>query len=235
MIKFDVMILSEASALGLSVSEPALAAFGKYCDLLLEANSRINLTAVKEPDEIAVRHFADSLALLACCDLTSSRVIDIGSGAGFPGLPIRICAPSMELTMLDSLAKRVDFLARVCRELDIPAECVHARAEEAARLPSRRDSYDAAVSRAVARLGELCELCMPFVKPGGVFLAMKAADADAELAEAENAVRLLGGKTERVFYYTVGGIKRSIIIIRKISATPAAYPRRYAKIQKEPL
>ena len=154
---------------------------------------------------------------------------------GFPGLPARICAPSMELTMADSLAKRVDFLTRLCAELDIPAECVHARAEELSRQPGRRDGYDAAVSRAVARLNELCELCMPFVKPGGVFLAMKAADADAELAEAENAVRRLGGETETVFYYTVGGIKRSIIVIRKIKATPAAYPRRYAKIQKEPL
>lgn len=235
MNEFERLIISGAEALGLSVSPDALSAFSEYCDFLLEKNRSVNLTAVRERNDMALRHFVDSLAPLACCELGGRRVIDIGSGAGFPGLPMKICSPSSELTLLDSLGKRVDFLRELCGKLDVSAVCVHARAEEQALLEGWRDSFDAAVSRAVARLNVLCELCLPFVKPGGVFLAMKAAGADDELAEAESAVVRLGGRLERVFDYSAGGVGRSIVVINKISATPAGYPRRYAKIQKNPL
>lgn len=220
---------------GLEFRPEALNAFEVYASFLAEQNAVMDLTAVSGEEETAKRHFLDSLSLLRVADFQGKRVIDVGSGAGFPGLPLLIAVPSVSLTLLDAQQKRVDFLAALCERLDVQAECLHARAEEQALKPDYRDGYDYAVSRAVAQLNQLCELTLPFVKVGGALLAMKAKDCAAEVREAENAVMTLGAKIESVESCAVGDIERSVVVIRKLSPTPAGYPRRFARIQKKPL
>ncbi len=212
--------------------------FITYCDMLLETNKVMNLTAITEPTEVCIRHFADSVSLLSTYDFKNKKVIDVGCGAGFPGLPIRLAEAGVRLTLLDSLAKRIDFLSGVCQELGISdVECLHARAEEQAMLPGYRESYDIAVSRAVADLSMLCELTLPFVKVGGVLIAMKAKDCDEEYARAENAVRTLGAELEKRVDYPLfdTGITHTALIFRKTTPTPEKYPRRFAKIKSSPL
>ena len=212
---------------------PALEEFSR---LLLEKNQVMNLTAITDPDQVATLHFLDSLAVWQGADLSGKDVIDVGTGAGFPGVPLKIAHPDIRLTLLDSLNKRVDFLREVCEALSlVDVECVHGRAEEFAA--GHRERYDAAVSRAVANLRLLAELCLPLVKVGGVFLAMKSTDCEEELAEAKNAIKLLGGKTERVVDYTIPttDVVHRLVVIRKLSPTPAKYPRRFAQIKKQPL
>lgn len=211
-----------------SAQTELLCAFG---DALLEKNKVMNLTAITEPDAVARLHFADCLALLHCADFHGKRVIDVGCGAGFPGVPLKIGEPSLHLTLLDSLGKRVDWLRQTLDALGVEAQCVSARAEEF----GHREEYDIAVSRAVARLNVLAELCLPFVRVGGSFLAMKAAAAEEELAEAERAVTILGGKLERVESYTIADAVRRVAVIRKVRPTPPTYPRRFAKIKQKPL
>ena len=224
-----------ASAWGLALDPRALEAFEAYYAYLSEANQVMDLTAVMGEEETANRHFLDSLSLLRFRDFRGARLIDVGSGAGFPGLPLKLAEPSIALTLLDAQGKRVDFLSALCVKLGVEVNCVHARAEEAALAPGERDSYDVAVSRAVARLNVLTELCLPFVKPGGAFLAMKAQDCGEELAEAENAIRRLGGKLEKVERFTVSEVPRAVAIVGKVAPTPKGYPRRFAKIKKTPL
>lgn len=224
-----------ASAWGLELSPRALEAFEAYYAYLSEANQVMDLTAVMGEEETALRHFLDSLSLLRFQDLRNARVIDVGSGAGFPGLPLKLAEPGIALTLLDAQGKRVDFLASLCERLGVEARCVHARAEEAALEAGERDAYDYAVSRAVARLNVLTELCLPFVKPGGAFLAMKARDCEEELAEAENALRRLGGRLEALERFQVGEVPRALAVVRKTGPTPRGYPRRFAKIKKSPL
>jgi 16S rRNA (guanine527-N7)-methyltransferase len=197
----------------------------------------INLTAITGRDDVARLHFLDSLTLLQAADFRNAKVIDIGSGAGFPGVPLKLAEPSMTLTLLDATNKRVTFLSALCDVLGIDTFCIHARAEEAAHMPEMRERYDIAVSRAVARLNVLCELCLPFVRTGGTFLAMKTADSAEETEEALSAVKALGAELTGEKDYIIPGtdITRSIIIIRKISETPVEYPRRFPKIQKSPL
>ncbi len=212
--------------------------FITFSEMLLEKNKVMNLTAITEPSEVCIRHFADSLSLLSACDFSGKRVIDIGCGAGFPGLPLRLAKSDISLTLLDSLGKRVNFLSEVCSALDIPdVECLHARAEEKANEKDYREGYDIAVSRAVADLSVLCEMCLPYVKVGGVFLAMKASDCEEELSRAENAIRTLGGElSERIDYELYGtDIVHTILVIKKIKNTPEKYPRRFAKIKASPL
>ena len=202
---------------------------------LLEKNQVMNLTAITEPEAVARLHFLDCLALLGAAEFRDQTVIDVGCGAGFPGVPLKIAEPSIRLTLLDSLRKRVDWLAETLPSLGIEAECISARAEEYAA--AHRESYDMAVSRAVARLNLLAELCLPLIRVGGVFLAMKSADSDEELSEAAYAVKLLGGKVERIMDYPVPGtdaIHRAVVI-RKERPTPKQYPRRFAKIKQSPL
>lgn len=221
--------------LGLSPSDDALPRFRRYYEMLDERSKVMNLTAISGEDESARLHFLDSAAALLAEPLAGKRIIDVGTGAGFPGLPIKIIEPSVSLTLLDSLQKRVGFLQEVCDALGLQdVECVHARAEECG---TQREQYDAAVSRAVARLQVLAELCLPYVKVGGVFLALKGPAVTEELAEAENALRLLGGKLERVFDYAVPGadLHHNIVQIRKIAPTPKKYPRRFALIKSAPL
>ncbi len=212
--------------------------FEKYSEMLLSANEVMNLTAITDPREVAIKHFADSVALLGTYDFKGKRVIDVGCGAGFPGLPLKLAENSIELTLLDALQKRIAFLEDVCESLSLSGvECIHARAEEQAAKAEYRESFDIAVSRAVADLSMLAELTLPFVRKDGVFIAMKAKDCDEELRAAENAIKVLGGKLEDRIEYPLydTGITRSALIIRKTAETPKQYPRRFAKIKSKPL
>ncbi len=222
--------------LGLSLPEQAEAEFTRYYEFLMEKNRVMDLTAVTGEEETARRHFLDSLSLLSCGeDFSGARVIDVGSGAGFPGLPLLLGQPELQLTLLDSLSKRVDFLRELTALLEKDVQCIHARAEEQAKLEGWREGFDYAVSRAVARLSPLCELCLPFVRPGGALLAMKARDCAEEVEEAKNAIEVLGAELESIREVSVAGVPRSILVLRKVAPTPAEYPRRFAKIQKKPL
>lgn len=212
--------------------------FEEYSRELLEKNKVMNLTAITEENDVAIRHFADSLALLNVVDFKEKRVIDVGCGAGFPGLPLAIAESSISLVLLDSLAKRISFLEDVCKKLGLSdVACVHARAEEAAAKAEFRESFDIAVSRAVADLSVLAELTLPFVSVGGVFVAMKAENCDEEISRAENAIKTLGGKLSRRESYPLHttGITHTALVIEKVAPTPEKYPRRFAKIKARPL
>lgn len=225
---------SGLAALNLPVE--GIPALVRYGDLLIETNKVMNLTAITDPEDVATLHFLDSAALLTLESFSGKSVVDVGTGAGFPGLPLRVLEPSIRLTLLDSLNKRIQFLETVCRELDLPdVACVHARAEEFAA--EHRGSYDLAVSRAVASLPVLAELSLPLVKVGGTFLAMKSVDSDQELAAAETALRTLGGETAQVRDYAIPGtdVRHRLVLVKKIRETPKKYPRLFAKIKKNPL
>ena len=223
---------------GLELPETAAPAFRKYFELLDERSRVMNLTAIDGESDIYTLHFLDSLFLLTLDDFKGKSVIDIGSGAGFPGLPMKIAQPEISLTLLDAQQKRVDFMSEVCSAVNAEdTVCLHARAEEAAFDNAMRGSFDFAVSRAVARLNVLCELCMPFVRTGGSFIAMKSTGSDDELNEAGNAIDKLGGEIVRIADYNVPctDVIHRAVVIKKVSETPAGYPRRFAKIQKKPL
>ncbi len=207
-----------------------LCAFG---DALLEQNKVMNLTAITEPAAVAQLHFLDCIALLDFADFRGKRVVDVGCGAGFPGVPLKIAEPAIKLTLLDSLAKRMHWLGTVLPQLGVEAACVTARAEE--YVSGCRGQYDIAVSRAVARLNVLCELCLPYVRVGGQFIAMKGAQAAQEAEEAAHAVQALGGKLLRIESYPVADATHCAVVIEKCRPTPPAYPRPFAKIKKNPL
>ena len=219
--------------LGLSLREETqntLCAFGQA---VVEQNKVMNLTAITQPEQVAKLHLLDSLSLLTLEDFKGKRLIDVGCGAGFPGVPVKIACPQVQLTLLDSLGKRMQWLETVLPTLGIEAECVTARAEEA--VAQRRESYDIATSRAVARLNILLELTAPYVKVGGKILAMKGTAAQEELAEAKNAVKKLGLQVEQVAEFPVDGTAHTVIVLKKVAPTPVQYPRRYAKIKQSPL
>ena len=227
-------LLSGAAALGLELNEAQVAALERYAALLVEKNAVMNLTAITAPAEIARLHFLDSLSLLTLAAFRAKRVLDVGCGAGFPGVPLKLGEPSIELTLLDSTAKRMAWLSgELLPALGLEAECLTGRAEELS--VGRREGYDLCVSRAVARLNMLCELCLPYVKVGGSFLAMKGAQADDELAEANAAIRTLGGSVRRIAEYPIGDAIHRVVIIDKVQKTPTKYPRRFAKIKQQPL
>ena len=208
----------------------------RYGELLLEKNKVMNLTAITEPADVATLHFLDSATLLTLADLKGKTVVDVGTGAGFPGMPLKILEPSIHMTLLDSLGKRITFLQEVCADLGLTdVQCVHARAEEFAA--EHRQSFDFAVSRAVANLSVLCELCLPLVKPGGYFLSMKSVESGQELEAAKKAIQILGGRVERTADYQIPGtdVTHRVIFIKKIAETPKKYPRPFAKIKKNPL
>ena len=207
-----------------------LCAFGAA---VVKQNEVMNLTAITEDAAVAKLHLLDSVSLLKCIDLAGKTLIDVGCGAGFPGVPVKIACPEVELTLLDSLGKRVKWLETILPTLGVQAACITARAEEAAA--SRREQFDVASSRAVARLNVLLELTAPFVKVGGAVLAMKGSAAMEELEEAESAISKLGLKLENVHHFPVDGADHAVIVLRKIAPTPARYPRQYAKIKKAPL
>ena len=208
----------------------------RFSDLLVEKNKVMNLTAITEPADIATLHFLDCASPLPLLDWKGKTVVDVGTGAGFPGMPLRILEPSIHLTLLDSLNKRIDFLKEVCEDLGLTdVACVHGRAEEFAA--HRRESFDIAASRAVANLQMLSELCLPLVKVGGTFLAMKSVDSDEELKASQKAIITLGGEVAEVKDYMIPGtdVRHRLIFIKKIKETPKKYPRTFAKIKKNPL
>ncbi len=206
-----------------------LCAFGRA---MVKQNQVMNLTGITEDGPVAKLHLLDSLTVMAAADLTGKTLIDVGCGAGFPGVPLAI-ASGASITLLDSLGKRMKWLEEVLPTLGIEAECVTARAEEA--VATRRESYDYATSRAVARLNILLELTAPYVKVGGAVLAMKGAAAREELAECKGAIQKLGLKLEAVKEYPIDGTNHAVIVLRKVSPTPKQYPRRFAKIKQAPL
>lgn len=226
-------------ALGLTPPPGAAGQLAEYGRLLLEQNQVMNLTAITDPDQVVDLHFLDSAALLTLgYDLRDKTLIDVGTGAGFPGLPLKILEPSLRLTLLDSLGKRVHWLERVADALGLEGvTCLHARAEEQALQPGFRDGFDFAVSRAVASLELLCELCLPYVKVGGRFLAMKSVDSGAETDRAARGIAKLGGRLLPSADYLIPGtqVRHRVVAVEKVAPTPKGYPRRWAKIQKAPL
>ena len=219
--------------LGLDLPESARQTLCDFADAMVKQNEVMNLTAITQPDQVAKLHLLDSLTVLAAADLRRKRIIDVGCGAGFPGVPIAIACPEAEVTLLDSLGKRMKWLEEILPELGIRAQCITARAEEA--VAERRESYDFAVSRAVARLNILLELTAPYVKVGGAVLAMKGTAAKEELAECTSAIKKLGLTLETVKEFPVDGASHAVIILRKTASTPKQYPRRYARIKQSPL
>ena len=219
--------------LGLDLREDTARQLCAFGEAVVKQNEVMNLTAITQPDQVAKLHLLDSLSVLKTAELKGKRLIDVGCGAGFPGVPLKIACPELELTLLDSLGKRMAWLEQILPQLGVEAECITARAEEFAE--KRRETYDFATSRAVARLNILLELTAPFVKVGGAVLAMKGSAAREELEEAKNAISKLGLKLETVADFPVDGTAHSVIVLRKIRPTPAQYPRRYAKIKQSPL
>lgn len=219
------------------INDEQKAHFQIYAQMLVEWNKKMNLTSIVREDEIAVKHFIDSISVIRYIDLKKeASLIDIGTGAGFPGIPLKIMCPDIKLTLLDSLNKRLIFLDEVCKLINAKADIVHARAEELSRKEDYREKFDYAISRAVANLPSLCEYCMPYVKKGGLFISMKGSDGEKELSLAQNAVSVLGGKVEKLYQFRLPDESmRSIITISKISCTPSQYPRRGTKISKNPL
>ena len=232
----DEILKGGFSDLGIIPPEGWEARFRAYYEYLEEMNRVMNLTAIKGEEDVARLHFLDCAAALGAAEFSGRSVIDVGAGAGFPGIVLRLLAPDISLTLLDSQKKRVDFLAAACTRLSLTdVSCVHMRAEEAP--DEQRGSFDIAVSRAVARLNVLAELCLPFVRVGGVFLAMKGPEPEEEEAEARRAVEVLGGELLPRCGYVVPGtdLRRTVLIVKKVKETPKNYPRRFAKIQKSPL
>jgi len=232
----EALIKQGLAQLGLDEGKAPLLA--QYGQLLLEKNQVMNLTAITDPDQVARLHMLDCAALLGCADLKGKALIDVGTGAGFPGMVLKIMEPTLELTLLDSLEKRLNWLAEVCDELGLNGvRFVHARAEEQALDPAFREQFDFATARAVASMNTLSEICLPYVKVGGRFLAMKSVDSGEEINQAAAAVSKLGGRLEKRFDYVIPGtdVCHRVIPVSKISPTPSNYPRRWAKIQKSPL
>ena len=234
-MKLEEILRAGLPELGLSPDEDAVRRLGQYAARLQEKNAVMNLTAIKGEEDTARLHFLDCAALLALPEFAGRRLVDVGSGAGFPGLVLKILRPELETTLLDSLDKRVSFLRETGEALGLTGvTCLHGRAEEASDL---RERFDLATARAVTELGKLCELCLPLVKVGGAFLAMKGPQPEAEVQSAARAIRLLGGGDVRTAFYTIPGtdVRHSVIVIRKLSPTPSKYPRRWAQIKKASL
>lgn len=230
----------EELGLTAAVPEEAAATLSRYGTLLLEKNKVMNLTAIREPDGVARLHMLDCAALLNApgADFRDKTLIDVGTGAGFPGMVLKILVPSLEVTLLDSLNKRLDWLAETCQALDLrKISTVHARAEEYAHRPDFRQRFDFAAARAVADLSVLSELCLPYVKVGGLFLAMKSVDCREELDRAAGPIEQLGGAVESVWDYAIPGtdVRHRVVAVRKLSPAPADLPRKWAKIQSHPL
>lgn len=225
------------AAHGVTLDKEALMRLDLYAERLIETNRQFNLTAVTDPDEVTVKHFADSLVLLGKTEFPAgASLLDVGTGAGFPGLALKLARPDLQVAFLDGTRKKLGFISSVLEETGLAGETLHLRAEEAGKLPKYREKFDFVTARAVADMAVLVEYCLPFVRAGGLFLAMKSAAAEEEVQNAAGAVRLLGGKTEQnLLFDLVENTPRRIVFVRKISQTPPKYPRASAKIAKSPL
>jgi len=254
--KYDISRFeSSLSDMGITLEGEAYDRFMQYYELLTEWNKVMNLTAITEYDEVVTKHFVDSLSIVKGMDISETvsqglegskgpqaknglKVIDIGTGAGFPGIPLKIAFPELEITLLDSLNKRIGFLNTVIEELGLKGiEALHGRAEDYAKKGQLRESFDLCVSRAVANLSTLSEYCLPYVRVGGKFIAYKAEKTSEEISAAENAVSELGGRIEKCEEFTLPGtdLYRTLVVIEKIKATPGKYPRKAGTPSKEPL
>ena len=221
------------ASLNLELPEKSRETLCRFGQAVIKQNEVMNLTAITEPKQVAKLHLLDSLTVLAVADLKNKKLIDVGCGAGFPGVPLAIACKDAEITLLDSLGKRMHWLETILPELGIEAECITARVEEA--VADRREQYDYATSRAVARLNILLELTAPYVKVGGAVLAMKGAAAREELSECTGAIKKLGLKLEGIREFQIDGASHPVIVLRKIAPTPKTYPRRFSKIKQSPL
>lgn len=231
-------LLKEKAALyGVGLDEKALERFDIYARLLVEWNDKINLTAITEPDEIVIKHFVDSLSIFSAVDIhEGSRVIDVGTGAGFPGVAMLIARPDLDITLMDSTNKKLNVIRDILENIGLEANVVHKRAEEAGQSKDFRESYDFATARAVSNLRDLSEFCLPFVKVGGTFISMKSAKADEEIEEGKKAISVLGGRIrEKKTFNLEDAGERTVILIEKSSSTPAKYPRPSAKMAKNPI
>ncbi len=237
MEKIEARLQELAQAVGISLSGPQLGKFQRYLELLLVWNEKVNLTAITEPQEVVIKHFLDSLLLLNTVSLKQgTKVIDVGTGAGFPGIPLKIARPDLDLTLLDSLNKRLVFLQELLKELELSAETVHCRAEEGGRKKELRGKFDFVTARAVAPLNLLCEYCLPFLKVGGIFAAMKGPNCSEEIEAAKKAIGILGAEIkEKKELNLPDGSGRTIIVLKKCKETSDRYPRISAKIAKNPL
>lgn len=225
---------SEFEKYGIKLDEVKYSKLDKYAEFLVEYNNNVNLTALTEPDDILFKHFIDSVMMLKYVDIPpNSTLIDVGTGAGFPSVPIKIFRDDIKLTLLDSLAKRVTFLEKLCDLVEVDANTIHGRAENIAKMPEYREKFDFSCARAVAELSVLSEYCIPFLREGGYFISMKGPNED--LSIAENAVQILGGSIVSDVDYSINSDKRRIVTIKKISQTPTKYPRNSAQIKKKHL
>lgn len=221
--------------MGLRAEPSAVETLAGYGRLLREANAVMNLTAIDGPEDVARLHFLDSAALLTVADFSGKRVADVGSGGGFPGIPLRVLQPDVRLTVVDSVGKKVDFIDSACRRLGIEnVNCVWGRVEE---LPQLREGFDIVVSRAVGAMDILTELCLPLVGRDGLFIAMKGPDCGEEVEQASFAIKTLGGRLREIRPYTIPGtdVTHTAVVVEKISPTPLQYPRRFSQIKKNPL
>ena len=236
---FKEELAKAAAEYGINLSDTQMEQYNRYFELLVQWNEKINLTAITEPKEVAIKHMIDSItAYDENLFKDGTTVIDVGTGAGFPGLPLKIFCPEIKLTLMDSLNKRIKFLQTVVEELGLKdVECVHARAEEGARNKKYRESFDIAVSRAVARLPILCEYCLPFVKKGGHFIALKGMQYNDEADEAAKAIKVMGGSKTEIRPVKLPELddKRAVITITKTMPTPKAYPRKAGTPTKNPI
>ena len=229
------LFVNSLKPFNITLSDEKIEMFDKYASLLVEWNAKFNLTAIKDPDGIVVKHFVDSLAVLSENKLEGS-LIDVGTDAGFPGLPLLIASDNLNVTFLDSTGKKIKFIETVLDELGLFADTFNARAEEAAKDDYLRENFDFATARAVSNLRDLSEYCLPFVKVGGKFISMKSAKTDEEIRDAKEAIKVLGGEIEKINSFELADCgERTLVYIKKVRPTPTKYPRNYSQIVKNPI
>lgn len=230
-------LAEQLNSIGVQASSEQIELMTRYMEMILDRNQHINLTAIKDPDEFLLRHYVDSAAVMNIPEYQeASSVLDLGTGAGFPGVPLAILSPDKEFVLLDSLRKRLNVIEEFCGELGIHnVKVLHARAEDAGRDKKIRERMDLCVSRAVADLSVLSEYCLPVVRKGGAFIAYKGSDVESEAREAQKAIRVLGGKLDRIEKVSVQGMEHSLLVIHKNSKTPAQYPRKAGTPAKSPI
>lgn len=232
------LLIDSCRAINIEISDRQVEQFFKYHELLVEWNKKINLTGITQINEVVIKHFVDSIALNTYTSLDDKTVIDVGTGAGFPGIPLKIINPDMDLTLLDSLNKRIVFLNEVVDQLGLTGvECIHGRAEDIAKQEEYREKYDICASRAVAHLSILSEYCLPFVRVDGEFISLKGPGVYDEIKDAENAINILGGNIKDVKNLQIPNtdLQHNLVIIKKIDCSPLKYPRKPSKIKKRPL